>query len=281
MRRLSAIVVGLVVAAAARPQPVAPPPVSPLVGVQEGALPVIISAPHGGTKEVPGVPPRTGEGFAKGPSGFFAGRDTGTEELAEAIAREVERRFGRKPNFVIARFHRKYIDANRPAEIGIENPKARPTYDAYHQTLAAYSRAVQKAHGRGLLIDVHGQGTAADTIFRGTRNGQTVKLLVERFGEKAHNGPDSFFGFLDAAGCTTHPHDGAKEQPGFTGGYIVQTYGSHTAYGIDAIQLEFGGQYRKKDAIADTAKKVGEAVARYAEKYLPVKPLAKPAGAGS
>jgi N-formylglutamate amidohydrolase len=245
------------------------------VATQEGTLPIIISAPHGGSKDVPGATPRTGEGFVKGPSGFFTGRDGGTEELALAIAKAVEAQLKAKPYYVVARSHRKYADMNRPVEVGVEGPKARPVYDAYHSHLANYCRAVQKAYGRGLLIDVHGQGTAADTIFRGTKNGQTVELLIKRFGDKAHNGPDSFFGLLDKAGCKTFPHDGAKEQAGFTGGYIVLTYGSHGSFGIDAIQLEFGAQYRTKEKTEDTAAKVTSAIVEYRKKYLPESPTDK------
>jgi N-formylglutamate amidohydrolase len=239
------------------------------VAVQAGKLPVLISAPHGGAKDVPGARPRTGEGLTKGGAGFFAGRDTGTEELAHAIAAAVETKLGAKPYFVIARFHRKYLDANRPPEIGLEGPAARPVYDAYHDTLAKYCKAVKTEFGRGLLIDVHGQGTAKDTIFRGTQNGKTVTLLRQRFGERAHTGEQGLFGLLAANGCKVFPADGTgKEQAGFTGGHIVQKYGSHDGYGIDAMQLEFGNDYRVKAARAKTADRVAAAVAKYHELYL-------------
>src|SRR5262245_55966698 len=97
-----------------------PPAFKPLdyVTFQTGKIPILISAPHGGGKDVPGATPRTGEGLAKGPSGFFTGRDLGSEELAYAIAEAVEKKFGAKPYLVVAKFHRKFIDANRPPEIG-------------------------------------------------------------------------------------------------------------------------------------------------------------------
>src|SRR5262249_49816912 len=149
-----------------------------------------------------------------------------------------------------------------------------PVYEAYHQAVARYCRDVQRTFGRGLLLDVHGQGSAADTIFRGTQNGKTVTLLVQRFGVKAHDGPQSFFGLLATRGFKVHPQGGGKEQAGFTGGYIVQTYGSHQGYGIDAIQLEFGGDYRAKDRRKETAARLAEVVAAYAKLYLPPGPVA-------
>lgn len=254
-------------------------PPSGLVRTQEGELPIILSAPHGGTAEIPGVPERKGEGLVKGSSGFFTGRDTGTEELAVDIAAAVEKRLGKKPYFVLARFHRKYIDPNRPADIAYESPKAKPVYEEFHGAIADYCKAVKQTFGRGLLLDVHGQGTAADTIFRGTKNGTTVTLLRDRFGEKAHLGKESFFGLLAANGCKVFPEPESKEKErsGFTGGYIVQTYGSHAGHGIDAIQLEFGGDYRavgKRKAAAD---KVAAAIEGYAKLYLPDQPTPKKA----
>lgn len=245
------------------------PPTSKLVAAQEGTLPVILSAPHGGTGDVPGVPPRKGEGLAKGGRGFVASRDAGTEELTYALAEAIEKRTGKKPYFVVARFHRKYLDANRPAEVGLEHPGARPVYEAYHQTLAHYCRAVKQTYGRGLLLDVHGHGSEKGTIYRGTQNGKTVTLLRRRFGESAHTGPKSFFGLLAANGCSVFPVEGAaKERAGYTGGHIVRTYGSHEAHGIDAMQLEFGGDYRARAKVKDTAGKVARAVEAYAKLYL-------------
>lgn len=249
---------------------------SPLVATQAGTLPIILSAPHGGNEMIAGVPERKGEGLPKGPSGFFTGRDVGTEQLAYELAAAIETRLRNKPYYVAARFHRKFIDPNRPPEIAYENAAARPVYDAYHEAVARYCREVQKKFGRGLLLDLHGQGTAKDTVFRGTKDGKSVALLIERFGVRAHNGPKSFFGLLAEHGVQGFPLDGSKERAGFTGGYIVQTYGSHQAFGIDAIQLEFGGDFRAKAQVKDTAANVARAVEDYARLYLvPNPPNAK------
>lgn len=244
------------------------PAASKLVTVQQGALPIILSAPHGGTEDVPGVSPRKGEGLPTGGSGFFAGRDGNTEELAAAISDAVEKAMGKKPYLVAAKFHRKFIDANRPPEIAYEDPKAKPTYDAYRDQLAAYCREVKKQHGRGLLLDVHGQGAMKDTIIRGTKDGKTVTLLTSRYGTPAHTGPKSFFGLLAANGCKVFPANLTDaEYASLNGGNIVQTYGSGD-YGIDAIQLEFGGDFRDKAKLKATADKVAASVKSFAELYL-------------
>jgi hypothetical protein len=59
-----------------------------------------------------------------------------------------------------------------------------------------------------------------------------------------------------------------KEEPKFNGAHTVGTYGSHTGYGIDAIQLELGGDLRKKPVVAKTARDIAAAVAAFHDEYL-------------
>lgn len=236
------------------------------VTFQAGDLPIIISAPHGGMMDVPGIPERIGEGMKTGGAGFYAGRDANTEILAAAIARELETLLGKKPYFVIAKFHRKYIDANRPPEIAVEHPVARKVYDRYRAELAGFCDKVHQRFERGLLIDVHGQGSSSTTCFRGTQNGATVAKLVKLIGEESHSGPQSLAGLLNAQGIKMVPTDRGAEEPGFTGGHIVQTYGKHE--GIGAVQFEYGMGYRQKSAIQSSAEKTAAGVAEFANRYL-------------
>ena len=60
----------------------------------------------------------------------------------------------------------------------------------------------------------------------------------------------------------------AREEAKFNGGHIVDTYGSHTGYAIDAIQLEFGTTLRAKDHHAKTAQDLAAAVAVFHDEYL-------------
>src|SRR4051812_12092867 len=87
---LSLFFVAALVCADEGPKPVS----NALVSIQAGNAPIIISAPHGGAGTVPDVPERKGEGLTKGGSGFVAARDTGTEELAAAIAKSIEAQLG-------------------------------------------------------------------------------------------------------------------------------------------------------------------------------------------
>jgi N-formylglutamate amidohydrolase len=240
-----------------------------LLIIRHGTLPIVISAPHGGTLPLPGGDARKGEGRTSGPSGFRTSRDTGTEELALLIASELEGRLGEAPTCVVARVHRRYVDFNRPPEIGVEHPSARSVYDLYHQTLLTAVQNIRMRSGSGLLLDIHGQGTSPATVYRGTSNGLTTFSLRNRFEDAAHSGDRSLLGLLAAKSWTVHPRPfGAMELPGFTGGHIVRTYGSHRPDGIDAIQLEFGADYRSSARRRQTAAGLADAVVEYSRMYL-------------
>ena len=240
-----------------------------MVVVNTGQLPIIISAPHGGLFRIPNIEARQGKGMETGPKGFFIGRDGGTEELAHDVVEAIEAKFGRRPYLVISSVDRKYLDPNRPADIAYEDSDAKPVYDRYHDALAEQCRSIVNEFRGGLLLDIHGQGSKRDTVFRGTNNGKTVSRLREKFGESAHNGDMSMFGLMKAQGWTVFPDPfNEREQSGFTGGYIVKTYGSHQVIGIDAMQLEFGADYRTKGNRKKIAEQLASAVDEYAKLYL-------------
>ena len=60
----------------------------------------------------------------------------------------------------------------------------------------------------------------------------------------------------------------AKEESQFNGGFMVQNYGSHTGYGIDVLQLEFGTKLRERAAYPKTAADLADAVVAFHDAYL-------------
>lgn len=240
----------------------------PLVTVQKGTLPIILSSPHGGKAPIKETPVRKGAGVLR----FVTTRDGNTAELTEKLADAIEKALGGRPYVVIARFDRKYADPNRAAEEAYEHPNAKRHYDAYHDALKEAIAEVKGQWGRGLLLDIHGQGVQADGIFRGTRDGKSVVDLLKREGEPALLGPKSVIGHLAASGYNTlpkQPTKGIGKEERFNGGYITDAYGSHRQTSIDAIQLEFGGTLRKTDRLNKTATDVAAAVAAFTGAYLP------------
>lgn len=238
-----------------------------LVTVETGELPIILSAPHGGGEAIPGVAVRQGLNVDL----FKTKSDAFTGQLAEKLADAMESEFGKRPYVVIARFHRKYLDANRPKRLAYESEEAESTYDAYHQALAAARDEVSERWGRGILLDIHGQAAEPLAIFRGTQNGKTTNHLVRRFGRETLIGETSLFGQLAKQGLHVIPAVGASddEHPSYDGGYIVNTYGSRQSGTVDAIQLELGRQLRSPSVHAETAGKLASAIAAFAKDYLP------------
>ena len=84
-----------------------------LVSRHRGTMPVILTCPHGGDKQPPGVPnPRTGAGL---PSDcrFETNTDRFTRTITRGVAQVLFDVFGEAPYVVIANFDRAFIDANR------------------------------------------------------------------------------------------------------------------------------------------------------------------------
>ncbi|MGI9242571.1 MAG: BPL-N domain-containing protein [Verrucomicrobiales bacterium] len=235
-----------------------------LVTVESGGLPIILSAPHGGGDAIPDVPERRGLGVRL----FRWKSDAGTARLTEKLADALEERFGKRPYVVIARFHRKFLDANRPADLAYESDNARPAYEAYHHAIAEARRDIVRRWGRGILLDIHGQAAEPGAIFRGTQNGKTVSHLVGRFGEEALAGETSLFGQLAEQGVPVIPPIGSGDREiKYQGGYIVVTHGSASGGTIDAIQLELGRELRSPDA--GTEVQLADAIYAFAGRYLP------------
>jgi N-formylglutamate amidohydrolase len=198
-------------------------------------LPIILAAPHGGRESIPGVAARRGVGVAQ----FTTGRDHNTSELAELIAARLHGIAGAKPFLLVAKFDRKFVDANRSSAAAYEAPEARPYYEAYHLALREHCEKVRALWGQGLLLDIHGQNSEAQAIFRGTDNLKSVAALQRRFGATAVSGAKSILSYLDRSGYKVIPSngDGEREQR-YSGGYTTRTYGSYRGTGIDVKHEE-------------------------------------------
>ena len=237
------------------------------ITVASGALPIILSAPHGGRAAIPELATRRGVGVPQ----FTIERDSNTAELAELLAGKIAARLGAQPFLVIARFERKYVDANRPETAAFESAEAKAYYDAYHAALAAAVLKVRRSWGTGLLLDLHGQGAERDTIFRGTDNRSSVAALVKGFGGEAVSGPKSILGQMRLRGYKVEPGSDERERR-YTGGHTTRMYGSHREGGVDAIQLEFGANLRAKNNLERTADDLAHAIEIFAKAYLPLAP---------
>jgi len=223
-----------------------------LVETQVGDCPVVLSAPHGGTLPIPGSNLRTGKGKEK----FVTVRDTGVDRLARLTAEAIEKKTGHKPWLCVAKFSRKYCDANRPEDQGAEDPAGLAVHREYHAFL---HQAVDFARPKpgAILVDIHAQGTDSLVAFRGTQN---LKTWTDRASL------DAFCSNLTKANWQVFPAPNTTEQEhsSYTGGTIVALYGRRSFSGIDAVQLEFGSHYLRKDQAQQTANELADAVIAHA-----------------
>ncbi len=213
-----------------------------------------------------GVSERTGAGIKH----FTTVKDTDTDLLARDIAKQLEKQLGAKPYLVVAHFSRKYIDANRPASEAYESDAAKPVYDAYEAALTDDRDAILKKWGHGLLIDIHGQVKTPGTIYRGTDDLASVKNWLAAYGADTLTGSNGVLGKFGAAGFTLFPSGDSKEKEyaSLDGGYTVQHFGSAHSGSFDAIQLEFGRNYRTRESRPKTAQALAEALAPFVRDHL-------------
>ncbi len=236
---------------------------STLVETKTGTLPLLITAPHGGTTPLAGVQQRK--------RGTTV-RDQHTKELALAVWERFKQIVGQAPFVVIAAFDRNHIDANRAEKFAYEHKDAAIHYRTYHAAIRAYIEQIRTKWQVGVLIDLHGQAEKPSVLHLGTRNGLCIGELIVRSSWDAYVGDNSLGGFLRRQGYSVHPATAPpiREHPHFNGGYTVQTYGSHQSGGLDAFQLEVGRNFRKQtEDYLTFAKDLAAALANFCNHYLP------------
>lgn len=120
------------------------------ITVQLGELPLIISAPHGGSLKPAEMMDRTD------PPGVLT-NDTGTAELAWLISAEIEDTIGLRPYVVVNNIHREKLDANRDIDEAAQgDPLAEAVWEEYHTAIEEAREMVIEDHLMGLYIDLHG-----------------------------------------------------------------------------------------------------------------------------
>jgi len=143
-----------------------------LVEAIAGNVPIIITAPHGGTIYTMA----DGQELEKRTAGQRIS-DFKTDELTVELKKYLENNSNIRPYYIIANFHREYVDANRRVEKISENERinedgAIPTHNdgkfylnnikCYNEYHKAITETIDYLHRQNyqkiLLLDIHGQG---------------------------------------------------------------------------------------------------------------------------
>ncbi len=230
-----------------------PVEVKAFVLVEQGDLPIVLSAPHGGEVAMAGIPERQ-----SGANDL----DENTLQLALAIQKEFTTLTGGKKAYLVAGLvSRRYVDFNRAAGRAYESDAVAPVYEAYHAALnSAVKEAKDRVGTKALLIDIHGQSADVTKVYRGTQDGQTADLALVCLST-----PAGLIATMEQKGLPVHPGTASGWEPAdYNGGYIVRTSGLKGRGGINAVQFEFGHDFRGDEATtAKAARAFAEALVAY------------------
>ena len=274
-----------------------------------GNLPVIFTAPHGGSLQPADIPTRTAE--ACGGSATTV-RDTNTQELVRAIRDAFFARTGKYPHIVINRLHRDRLDANRDlTEAACGNEAAATAWSEYHDFIEAAKSRIVADHGKGWYTDVHGHGHTVQRLELGyelsasrlrlsdaTLDGSSVYEDASTFRTFSQQSPLSFSALLRGptslgtlfgnAGYPSVPSQQdpapASGEPYFSGGYNTERHGCKGGGQICGVQIE-----AHMTGVRDNAANRAAFAAKLAEvydEYLSVNfgidlPVAAPPAAGT
>ncbi|MDA8016705.1 MAG: N-formylglutamate amidohydrolase [Thermoanaerobaculia bacterium] len=220
-----------------------------------GDLPLILSAPHGGTLSPHEIPNRT-RGYGIG--------DAHTEELTRLVADALRDLTGRPPHMVISRLARRKLDPNRePVEAANGDPIAEQAWLEYHGFIDVAKQQVTESWGAGLYLDIHGHGHRTPWIELGyllvtkvlnssdrkldnpwIRSRMSLRALAASTSaplSELVRGSTSLGAMLERRGYRTVPSPG-DPGPGradyFNGGYSTLRHGSYHDGTVSSIQLE-------------------------------------------
>jgi N-formylglutamate amidohydrolase len=229
-----------------------------LVKRHRGTMPIILTAPHGGSESPPNVQERS----KKNGCDFKIKKDKETDIITEGVAQTILQLTGLSPYVVIAKFHRKFIDANRNLDCAFTDSDAKEFYEEYHNRIAKYvSQILEENDNRGFLFDLHGVNTenlAPDKpkadIYLGTNNGGTLQPSFKREDLfkthglhgllKASEHQTSSGGANTVFKYTIYPKNKSETEEFLDGGFTVI---NSVKFGINCIQIELADTIRDND----------------------------------
>ena len=227
------------------------------VTFKTGNIPLIILAPHGGDLKPQWIDDR-------GCPDSKLLQDQYTLGIALQIEQELNA-MGYQPYMVLAKMHRIKIDLNRSLNTALcEDKTAVPLWELFHNQITAFQNDISTMHGRGILIDLHGQSHPEQRIELGyLLNGQmlrdfeanstdysnqaSIKSLISNNPQQVNFeqliiGDNSLGTLLEFKGFDAVPSNSdqapLENQLFFSGGHNTINYGSRDSGSIDAIQVE-------------------------------------------
>ena len=228
------------------------------VTVTPGALPLVITVPHGGIHSPDVIPSRT-DGVTE--------RDMHTAEFGRELGQAIALRFGAAPFEIVNELHRRKLDPNREiGEAAAGDKRAEAAWLDYHEAVELSSASALKlGAGGALLIDLHGHGHAEGWVELGYGVSKSNLAKDDNELEDAAwlRGPLSLGAFLQASSIAAvpspkTPHPDGK--PYFTGGYTIRR---HRGDGLRSIQIELPRVMRNPEDRVASVNAVADALSLF------------------
>jgi len=249
-----------------------------------GELPLVVSAPHGGSLDPSEIPNRLGG---------TQDTDRNATETVLAVRQALIERTGKAPHVILLHLKRTKLDANREiVEAAEGNPFAENAWDEFQGFIDRASAAVATSYGSGFYIDLHGHGHAIARAELGYLLSSTqlnrTDAEVDALNLKAQSsiralaessplpfsallrGSTSLGALLQREGVRSLPSPG-DPSPGsddyFTGGYNTARHGSRSSgRTVSGVQIEL--PYPGIRDSAANRQAFGQALAKALEAYM-------------
>lgn len=219
---------------------------------RRGSIPIVLTCPHGGTEKPPNISKRKNADNCTGGDKLALKGDEHTAQITKSLARKILDSTNLSPYVVIANYHRRYIDYNRPPRCAFSEPAASIFYDEYHNRVASYVTQILNKNGnRGFLFDIHGTVRKSADVYVGTQKGKTLVSGLNGVDLFAEHGLCKML----TKKCKVIPANDITENLGsLNGGFTVRHYSSKMK--INCIQIEISKTIRKstrfRSDLADT-----------------------------
>ena len=207
----------------------------PYIVKQEGNIPVLLSAPHGGDLKPKIIKDRQGNSFK-------TDADTWTIEILKLVNNELKLMWG-TPYYIYSNLHRSKLDFNREFyEATDSNTTLIPIYNSYHDFL---SKTSVKVIPKLLIVDIHGHTHSENMIELGYGIDYTELEELKNIKNNRYWTNKSFGFILNKlyGKAIAYPPANTKPALYFKGGYIVQRIYDNAF----CIQIELPQNIRKFD----------------------------------
>ena len=252
-----------------------------------GDLPIIVTAPHGGTLAPAEIPDRNCTGI----SDCSTATDSYLDEVAAKVRTELQNRTGHGPHVIICHLKRLKVDCNRELDVGaMSNVWAMVAWNEFQNYIIAAKTAVSNQYGKGFYVDLHGHGHTIQRLELGyllsaTQLGYSDTTLNSTYYESQSSlrtlsqqspltfpqllrGTNSFGALIEAEGYPAVPSP-ATPNPGsdsyFDGGYNTDQHSSVHGGTISGLQIESNMTGVRDSSANRTA--YAQALARVFETY--------------